>query len=323
MAIISNFELLVKRIGPPGGIPPVLPGINDPLRRLLQGYYLTISNPNERLASLRAHAVYPSLDPNSPFGINDRELVGGASANHVYAYDRTGNNTTSANPRELLGSLGIWTAKNEAKTSTTATFQVDCHQTGLINIVPDPASSILPDPQLEIRGYTKIVQVKEIKIIKVGKIYYIVFVTPPPIDLLVTPEIRGTFLDNLYTNTSNDLDFDQSNYALPTASGGAFVTVSECVNPFFFPVTPIHAFNSFAVGEDGYINPGSLIESKQLSGTMNLAGQFSLNDESIESVQAILKKIEGIRFSLKQIISSIEATINEFGILGDERDEQT
>jgi hypothetical protein len=54
----------------------------------------------------------------------------------------------------------------------------------------------------------------------------------PAIDVLVTPEIRGTFLDNDYPSagTTNELDFDQINYGLPVASGKGRNTV-ESVGP--------------------------------------------------------------------------------------------
>lgn len=314
MAIVSNFELLVKRIGPPGGVPFGPPGVNAPLRRLLQGYYLTVSNPNDRLVSLRLQATFPTLDPDSPFTVDERELVSGATPNHFYAYDRTGDNSTPANPRELLDSLDLWDDKAEARTFQTTTFRVDCDQTGLLNIVPNPANAIQPDPQIEIRGYTRLVQVVGIRIVRgTGGIFRIEFVVPDPVDLLVTPEIRGTFLDDQYASLISDLDFDQSNYALPTATGRALINVSETVNPFFFPVVGLPPVISSGGGFGRFVNPASLIKSKKLTGRLNLAGQFSLDDKSIKYIQGLLGKTKGVKYNLKEVVTAVQKTINDLG----------
>lgn len=317
MAIISNFELLVKRIGPPSGPPAPF---NAAFRRLLQGYYLTISNPNDRDVNLKARAVFPRINSSgktSPFTVNERELVGGVTPNHVYAYDRTGDITNAAAaPRELLGALRLYRSKTESKTFETNIFSLDCNQTGLLNIVPKPSAAAVPNPEIEIRGYIRLIQTYLIRIIRrPNGLCLIVFTRPDPIDLLVTPEIRGTFLDDNYPSPGT-LDFDQSNYALPTSTGSAMVRVEDIQPPFeVVPVDPIFPLEREEIEFDGL---GSQIESESLSGKLNLAGQFSLDDKSIKYLQSLINKQKSVEYSLPQVVSSIEGTINRFGVIEEE-----
>jgi hypothetical protein len=55
--------------------------------------------------------------------------------------------------------------------------------------------------------------------------------------VLLSAEIRGTFLDNDYPNSmvGTELDFDQINYGLPLASGNGRNTVEDLPGRFFFP----------------------------------------------------------------------------------------
>ena len=90
MATISTFELLVKRIAPL--VPGNPGGVNEAFRRVVQGYFLTIANPNERLVRFRMRAHLPTLSVDSPFPEIARELVAGnpSTRNHVFTYDITG-----------------------------------------------------------------------------------------------------------------------------------------------------------------------------------------------------------------------------------------
>jgi len=308
MAIISTFELLAKRIGPPNGISGPA-GANAPFRKLLQGYYLTIANPNNRNVSLRMQSIIPKLNTCSPFSAAQRELVGGntSTRNHVYAYDRTGCNTSStAAPREILAAMGSFGNTDCSRTFQTKTFQLKKYQTGLINLLPSPAAIGQANPQIEVRGYTKIVQVKQIKFILIGNKVKIITITPPPVNLMFTPEIRGTFIDddfNPFGPTSN-LDFDQSNYALPTYTGSAKIRVTESVSPWiiFYPPTN---------DNDGVFELPKIIDIEKLTGRLNYMNQFELDDKSLRFIDQSLKKGKiKDKISMKSVREQLETSIN-------------
>jgi len=311
MATISTFELYVKRIGAPGGLS--FPSGSNPFRKLLQGYYLTIANINKtQNASLRMQAIFPKINTNSPFTQADRELVSGTSRNHVYAYDRTGDNSTSASPRELFGPMTEYVSNNNCRTFQTKTFNLKACETGLVNLVPSPAAIAQGNPQIEIRGYIKMVQVDKIIFRRIGNFYRIDFVVPPPVNLMFTPEIRGTFVDdnfNPIVPSNGGLDFDQSNYALPTATGAAIIKVTESINPFLIPFpnpvpVPVGGINI------GRLMLNELIDVNKLEGTINYVGEFNLNDKVLKRIETSLKKNKLGKEYLNPIKNQIEQIIN-------------
>lgn len=88
---------------------------------------------------------------------------------------------------------------------------IPANDTALVSLLPDITKpEVLAAKSLEIRGYTEI------------------FLASPAqnsINLLVTPEHRGTFLPaDINAPTA---DFDQIAYALPTASGGSLFTLNK------------------------------------------------------------------------------------------------
>jgi len=109
----------------------------------------------------------------------------------------------------------------------TETFLLRPKQTGLITILPavTPQIILAQNPDLEIRGFIELVQARR------------AFGRVPEADVLITPETRGTFLDNDYPSpsVSIELDFDQLSYSLPTASGQAQNVVER---PSLFVVSP-------------------------------------------------------------------------------------
>ncbi len=311
MSTISTFELLIKRIGPPGGIS--FPNGNAPFRRLLQGYYLTIANPNNSDLILQMQTIFPKINtPNtsSPFSALQRELVAGdmMTRNHIYAYDRTGDSGAgSVPPREQLRSMIPWDSTNTSRTFRTSSFNLSPFQTGLINLIPNPAA-LGTNPQVEVRGYVKIVQVQRIVLVEVRPgIFLITFVVPPPVELLFTPEIRGTFLDDNFnppSPPSAPYDFDQSNYSLPTSTGSAQINITESVNPFLRPIRPIELGRRIELKD--------VIDFKKVHGSLNYIGEFCLGDESLKEIDKSIKRLK-VDISTKLIKDEIETTINKFG----------
>lgn len=305
MAIISTFELLIKRIGPPSG--PSLPSF----RKLLQGYYLTIANPNNRNVKLVMRAVVPKRSDNT-FSAQQRELVGGSSSNHVYAYDRTGSSTTpSAAPRELLGAMLPYTNTSSSLSFQTAIASLQPFQTGLFNLVPKPELVLQNNPQLEIRGYIQILQLGTLIFDRRRPPFTgLEYITPDPVDLIFTPEIRGTFIDdNLSFPVVADTtyDFDQSNYALPTLTGAAKITVSDFYNPFVIPAPPFPPVGG-PIGILGSIDP------KKLTGGTNFLGEYVLDDKALKYIAKTMKKKSITDMTVKDAKIQLETLINQLKV---------
>lgn len=308
MAKISTFELLSKRVGPPGGITGDYNNpINAPFRKLLQGYYLTVANFNDREARLQMQAIFPRIDTcgyNSPFNIEDREMVRTPDANHRYAYDITGHDGFY-NPRIFEGPMSqVFGGQTPTSNTYSTRTSLLCNfQTGLFNLLPDPASVAAFTPQIEIRGYIKMVQVRRC-FFRGGRVVY--GRPPKPIDLMFTPELRGTYIDNRFPDFSfdpADLDFDQNTHALPTATGAAVITVEEWVNPRIFIYT----------GDLGLVQEVPAIPLEGLPARIDLSGRVLLSDEGIKSVEDQRRKAKdnfgGETKSLKQLVTEIESEL--------------
>ena len=288
MAEISTFELLVKRIAPlitgnPGGV-------NAAFRRVVQGYFLTVANPNNRKVLMRMRTHIPLNSGIFP-QIN-RELVPGTqlTRNHVYAYDITGGTNNGQIRYEDL--FYVRTACNTENLLSTATLSLPACQTSLVLLVPDIGSPVinLTDPKLEIRGYIEFVQVVDLQFVEVAPgIYKVIFVRPDPINLIFTPEIRGTFLDDNYPGGTN-LDFDQTAYSLPTTTGAASITVEKVINPYFVMLDDDDDFELKAFAD----YTGKLILEKEslqkIEKQLQLENEFS--DPGTNRLKSLREEIE-------------------------------
>lgn len=297
MAIISTFELLLKRIGAPNL--EIAPN-----RKLLQGYYLTIANPNDRSINLVMRAVVPKRKDNT-FTAAQRELVGGNTGNHVYAYDRTGcSANAAAAPRELLGPMFAYTDTPSSLSFQTRSANLQPFQTGLFNLIPKPNLVILDKPQLEIRGYIEILQLVVYRFNR-GRLEVI---TPKPVDLIFTPEIRGTFIDDDFNGlpSSEEFDFDQSNYALPTSTGAARINISEVYNPLLLPGNPVPDVPPAGItGVLGALDPG------KLTGRKNFLGEYVLDDKALKYIAETMNKKNIKDMKVKDAKVQVETLINQ------------
>ena len=215
--LVSTFELLVKRIAPLAPMGPSAPA-NAAFRRVVQGYFLIITNLDpSRTANLFLRFTIPSLPAASPDAF-DREIVVLDPSNVRTGYDIAASDSVSL-------PLTLRSADANVKTFNTGRFSIGPLQTASVNLLPNLGNpDVLTREKMEIRGSVELLQTQ-------GSILDL-FNGVPAIDVLVTPEIRGTFLDNDYpsTDTTNELDFDQINYGLPVASGKGRNTV-ESVAP--------------------------------------------------------------------------------------------
>ncbi|MDY6784357.1 MAG: hypothetical protein SW833_17715 [Cyanobacteriota bacterium] len=106
-----------------------------------------------------------------------------------------------------------------SQSSTTQTYSISIppRDTGLFLLQPDVTNrEVVQNADTEIRGFVTLSLARSI-------------FGCNSFDLLLTPQQRGTFLPN---NSNRTADFDQLAYALPTATGGSQVTLTQ------FPFSP-------------------------------------------------------------------------------------
>ncbi|MFH7245519.1 MAG: hypothetical protein ACHWZW_22010 [Spirulina sp.] len=219
---ITTFELLVKRIAPPppAGTPASLANaLGNVSRRVIQGYFLTLSNLEDRdfTYQLEFHVTRPN--PINP----DRTLAGNA----IVAYDLAGANSfLSLNP----------VAPSPATPVFTTRFRVPAKQTASLQLLPDLAKPGLlsaANPQLEIRGFVRLT------LPALSQGFRLRPQSTTPVKVLLNPETRGTFLPNTFPNSGGD--FDQINYPLQLASGKGLNEITP--EPGSFLIDPIFVDN--------------------------------------------------------------------------------
>jgi hypothetical protein len=193
--LVSTFELLLKPQLPKlGGLTPELTKkLKGLSRTVLQGYFLTIANPNKY--DVEVALKFTSVDGTNPF------------EKTITFFDATGVN----DPGKL----------NQDGTITLK--KIVARDTGLFLLQPDVT---FKDGELfrdgvgfELRGYVEIALTKP--------------TPSEDTALLLTAEHRGTFFKNTEMLTSkgledyvmaSDLNLDQIAYQLPMASGGSKFT---------------------------------------------------------------------------------------------------
>jgi hypothetical protein len=257
---VSTFELLIKPIA------PRTPNTQAVARRVIQGYFLTISNLEEK--RLRYTIEFFDSKANPPSANRSLEAVNRPTGglviprNFDLIYDVAGANTELINIRR--GAAG----------QIAGDFFLDPKQTASIQLLPD-LSALSDNPDLEIRGY--------VNLRLPGNLF-----SPQnsiPVKVLLQPEIRGTFLPNDFP-TSSIGDFDQINYNLTTASGkglNEIVPEPRTIGTFPFPTE---------------IDP-NLINREDLIDNFDLA---SMSDrERIEMLVASLAQIDPSNSNLQNL----------------------
>ncbi|MEB3281024.1 MAG: hypothetical protein VKK42_19075 [Lyngbya sp.] len=169
--LVSTFELLLKPITPVEG------NIPGSARTVLQGYFLTIANPNDTPLRLRLQfsATTPNLNLDETITIRD-----------VVGTNEFGDLVPTSDPRKFNYNLSL-----------------PAHDTALVILQPDITRLNPNTDRLEIRGYVEIfLEQRGLR----------------PVNVLLTPEHRGTFVNKGIMNLS---EFDQLVYSLPTATGSS------------------------------------------------------------------------------------------------------
>jgi hypothetical protein len=196
---ISTFELLVKPIAPRAVGNDAL---NAVARRIVQGYFLTITNLESVDLTFRLEFRISSPNPADP----DRTLFGNADL----VFDIAGANT----PILLSG--------NASSSTFRGSFRLPAGQTASVQLLPKPSLFAQSDPDFEVRGYV----VLSLPALRQRPGFLFEAQASEPVNVLLSPEIRGTFLPNRYPDSLSG-DFDQINYALPIASGKALNQVES------------------------------------------------------------------------------------------------
>lgn len=180
---ISTFELLVQPIAPK-------PFSSAVSRRVIQAYFLTIAN----IDAPGSDDVVISLQFTATPGLNNDEIftIVDTGLGNVFG-DLSIDDTTGKPSQQLTIPAG-----------KSALFVL---QPDISKSAPNPAS--LDVANLEVRGYVDILLSP---------------LSPnPAANLLVSPQIRGTFVPNDLATPNPD--FDQQAYSLPTPSGSSLITL--------------------------------------------------------------------------------------------------
>jgi len=262
--IVSNYELLIKRIAT---VPTSTPAsISSVFRRVVQGYFLMITNLEEdRSISLSLKLTIPTSSGNRVM----------SNLNTQIFYD---NGTINNTPLSLNQLNPINANHTEYRTSS---FNLGPRRTALVTILPNVIPFInSPMPDLEIRGYVELFQRR---VFPRG-----FFTETPEAKVLVSPETRGTFLDNDYPtmSTSNELDFDQISYGLPIASGKN-LNVLESVPPILLP--PPLDFNDIATLRQSIQSKNPDLDSEELDIVTNNFFSMKGNKELEKLLKSINK----------------------------------
>lgn len=122
--LVSTFELLLKPITPNAGTIP------NSDRTVLQGYFLTIANPNN--TDLRLRLQFTATTPN--LNLADTITIRDVAGTNVF-----GNLTTTPDPRKFTLDVGI-----------------AAHDTGLVILQPDILTLNPQVDVVEVRGFVEI-----------------------------------------------------------------------------------------------------------------------------------------------------------------------
>ena len=186
---ISTFEILTAPIAPVVGIPPALIPV---ARRVVQGYFLTISNLEASSVQYRIEFKISLPVPADP----NKILLNNA----VLIVDVEGLNITIPLTQQP-GRPEVY----------QGFFTIPAHKTASVQLLPKLPDVLTPG-LLEVRGY--------VSLFVIGRRLPRPFPPQRPVKVLLNPEIRGTFLPNGFPSVPNtELDFDQINYTLAIASG--------------------------------------------------------------------------------------------------------
>lgn len=256
---ISTFELLVKRIAPK----PTPAAI---ARRVVQGYFLTITNLESKELTFRVRFNISKPNPVDP----DRTLFN----NVDLRYDIAGDNN-------LLPLSG-----NANSTIFAVSFVLPARQTASLQLLPKASlfadENAPADPDFEVRGYVTL----RLPLIKSQP------QSDKPVKVLINPEIRGTFIPNGFPKESTG-DFDQINYPLAIASGKA---LNEIVSDQLIKFPPLPIESPISDDVEFLLEDADELEKSQTF--LELMAQVDKDPKNLENLtEALFKSNIPIRVS--------------------------
>ncbi|MBK8621641.1 MAG: hypothetical protein IPN79_07725 [Saprospiraceae bacterium] len=252
--LVSNFEILVNRFG------PALPTPEGAVfRRIVQGYFLTVTN----LEPKRTLYLYAKMTTTSATG---NRALSPSNLNCLF------DNGMITNFPKTIGASITYSPSGALMTSIQS-FTLAPKETCLLAFLPKTDPLILQNTDVEYRGYVELFQTFSLW-------------KKPSAQLLVTPEYRGTYLDNAFPNPNvlDELDFDQLAYSVPLASGQALNTV-EAVKGVIWD------FDFAAVKDISALSKALKIKNPDLDDVeINEAAEFVFN---MKSDPDFLKQMKG------------------------------
>ena len=182
---VSTYELLVK---------PIIDTTQAPNRTVIQGYFLSIANP--QLSDLEIELTFRAATPDF------------TSSSFVAFWD--------------VGGINVEVVPVPDPPITTASYRFNLPplDTGLFLLLPNVTEEeIISDSNTEIRGYVRLSIPSATPVIGGSD----------ERTLLLSAQQRGTFLPQGATVPPQVGDYDQFSYSLPTATGGSEATVEANV----------------------------------------------------------------------------------------------
>lgn len=261
---ISTFEILAKPIAPVKGIDPALLPV---ARRVVQGYFLTISN--LEAIDLRYRIEFTVSLPNPP----DPNKILLDKKNAFLVVDVEGANFE----------VPLTQVKGKPKVYR-GFFKIPAHKTASVELLPKLPEALDPG-LLEVRGYVSLF------LPPIFKFPRPIPQSRTPVKVLLNPEIRGTFLPNDFPSKANtEFDFDQINYTLAIASGKGLNEIPP-EQGFPFPIDSLT------------LEP---ILEQLSNGTLDLATLEADNSEKGQLLVELLAQLDPSEFNLKDLNTLME-----------------
>ncbi|NJL65290.1 MAG: hypothetical protein HC903_30270 [Methylacidiphilales bacterium] len=249
---ISTFELLVKRIA------PVPPAPVDVARRVVQGYFLTITNLESRDLTFRIRFNISRPNPVD----SDRTLFN----NVDLLFDIAGAN----NVIPLSGNVN--------STVFAGSFLLPARQTASVQLLPKIGLFSAANPDFEVRGFVTLT-LPRIQ----GQAQSVT-----PVRVLLNPEIRGTFLPNNFPGGTGG-DFDQINYPLVVATGKALNEIPSDFPILIPPIIPPEILQPLA--PETAIALEDLDDLEKVRGLIELMAQIDKDSNNLQHLSDALSKL--------------------------------
>ena len=198
MPAISTFELLLKP-QLPKGLTTQFPELQPLARIVLQGYFLTVANLDDKPVALSLTFVSrtPYLDQRDVLAILDTQ-----DQNGPLSIQLEKNPAPANQPTPLEGKLA----------KTKYTFTLNANDTGIVLVQPNAINEQLRNAtNFEVRGYVEL-SLSSDNLQQTGKV-------------LITAEHRATFYDG--ENLDNRAALGETNYPLPLATGGSLIELKR------------------------------------------------------------------------------------------------